>query len=42
MKLSGPKTSNNKSEQMFKKNKPGVNDMVVVSLDSGDNDDPSL
>lgn len=33
---------NNRSEQTFKKNKPNINDMVVVSLESGDNDDPGM
>lgn len=35
-------SANNRSETLFKKPKIGSIDMVVVSLESGDNDDPSL
>lgn len=34
-------STNNRSEDMFK-SKPNPSDMVVVSLESGDNDDPSM
>ena len=43
LRYSGPnQMGNNRSEQIFKKNKPNINDMVVVSLESGDNDEPSM
>lgn len=32
----------NRSDHLFKKHKDPLSDMVVISLDSGDNDEPSL
>jgi hypothetical protein len=42
LRLSGLRSVNNRSDQLFKKNKESLHDKVLISLESGDNDDPSL